>query len=464
MVVKSPEMRIPWKPIKMYCFRILFCVFGVALLVIHLLSSIRYSSYRAVVDPSFNVIEAIGELNKNIAAKPDHDKTIVANMKDDEAFPNESFQNRNDDMIDDNKVQEFTRNNKGNADTYATTTTAEKIEASKEEVQHIAFLKVHKAASSTAQNIFLRFGWKRNLTFVLSPAKNPAGYPNIISLRESLTNSNILRPPPGKHYDILCNHVFYNYNAFRQFMPKDTKFIGIVREPFELYKSILNYFKPRYIFKMIQGPHPASQFLRDPAKYEPKGKSSNSWTRSRMAIEYGFPEELFKKYDKAASEKYLEKIGHEFTMVIIAEYFEDSVVMMRRLLRWQTKDILFVNLNVARHKDESELTKAYDRDFYRNYAKLDYDIYNFFYRRLREQIREEGQDFDDELLAFKELRKRVQEFCALPAAEKAQPLEIPKTSWGEQFAIGIEECKDMTSGEISFITRIRVRQYGSRDI
>ena len=35
------------------------------------------------------------------------------------------------------------------------------------EVHNIAFLKVHKAASSTVQNIFLRFGLFRNLTFVI---------------------------------------------------------------------------------------------------------------------------------------------------------------------------------------------------------------------------------------------------------------------------------------------------------
>ena len=141
---------------------------------------------------------------------------------------------------------------------------------SKKEVQHIAFLKVHKAASSTAQNIFLRFGWYRNLTFVLSPAKKPSGYPNVISLRESLTNSNILPPPEGRQYDILCNHVFYSNEAFRKFMPNDTVFIGILREPFDLYNSILNYFRPAYIYKKIGDRFPASTFLRDPLKYEPE--------------------------------------------------------------------------------------------------------------------------------------------------------------------------------------------------
>lgn len=332
----------------------------------------------------------------------------------------------------------------------------------KEEVQHIAFLKVHKAASSTAQNIFMRFGWKRNSTFVLSPAKNQFGYPNIISLRESLTDSNILPPPEGKHFDILCNHVFYTREAFSHFMPNDTAFIGIIREPFELYKSILNYFRPRYIFNKIEGEFPGSQFLRDPKKYEPPGRLSNSWTNSRMAIEYGFPEELFKKYNQTKVEEYLAKLDKEFRVVIVSEYFEDSVVLMRRLLHWQTSDILFLKQNVARHKDETKLSKAFDRDFYKNYAKLDYALYNFFYRRLREQIRAEGPDYDDELLAYKELRKNVEDYCS--QNEVQTPMSVEKTDWGEAFQVSKEDCGNMKRGEIDFVTRIRVRQYGSKDI
>ena len=331
----------------------------------------------------------------------------------------------------------------------------------KKEVQHIAFLKVHKAASSTAQNIFLRYGWYRNLTFVLPPAKNPFGYPNIISLRESLTNSNILPPPEGHHYDILCNHVFYTYEAFRKFMPNDTVFIGILREPFDLYKSILNYFRPAYIYKKINDLFPASAFIRDPSKYEPK-RLTASWTNNRMAIEYGFPSELFSNYNQTAIDNYLEKLNKEFKVILIAEYMEESVIIMRRYLNWQTKDIMYLSQNVARKKNESMLSKAFDREFYKSYAKIDYALYNFFYKRLREQIRQEGQDFDDELLQFKELRKVVYEYCK--QNEEQTPLPVAATRWGDSFNVTKSNCTELLRGEQNFVLQIRLRQYGSKDV
>lgn len=331
----------------------------------------------------------------------------------------------------------------------------------RKEVQHIAFLKVHKAASSTAQNIFLRFGWYRNLTFVLSPAHNPYGFPNIISLRQSLTNSNILPPPDGHHYDILCNHVLYSHENFSRFMPNDTVYIGILREPFELYKSILNYFRPRYIYKKINDSFPASVFLRNPSKYEPKDLFG-SWTNSRMAFEYGFPKELFTNYNKVGIGNYLNKLAKEFTLILIAENMDESVVLMRRYLNWKTKDIIYLNLNVATKKNETILSKVFDREFYKSYAKIDYDLYGYFYKRLKEQIRLEGEDFDEEILQFKELRKNVQEYCH--QQESNSPLHVPATRWSDTFNVTKADCTELMRGELSFIRQIRIRQFGSEDI
>ena len=38
-------------------------------------------------------------------------------------------------------------------------------------VKNLVFAKTHKTGSSTLQNIFLRYGWTHNLTFVVPKAK-----------------------------------------------------------------------------------------------------------------------------------------------------------------------------------------------------------------------------------------------------------------------------------------------------
>ncbi|KAL3836447.1 hypothetical protein ACJMK2_021879 [Sinanodonta woodiana] len=331
-----------------------------------------------------------------------------------------------------------------------------------DEVRHVAFLKVHKAASSTAQNIFLRFGWTRNLTFVLSPAKNKFGYPNIISLTESLTKSNILPTPKDKTFDILCNHVIYNKSAFDYFLPNDTKYIGILREPYEQYKSTLNYFRPGYIFKKILGEFPASSFVRDPMKYEP-ASAIFSWTNNRQALEFGFPLHLFQTFNKSEVILILEKLATEFRLVIISEQMEESVILMRRYLHWSLKDVVFLDKNVAFQKKDTTLVQSHDRQFYRQWAKLDYELYEFFLRRLRTEIRDQGPDFDEELILFKEVRKDTSIFC-MNNPEKDEFLPINESKWSQAFNITWDDCQLMRMGELTFVQIIRERQYGSTDI
>ncbi|KAL3836355.1 hypothetical protein ACJMK2_021788 [Sinanodonta woodiana] len=312
------------------------------------------------------------------------------------------------------------------------------------EVRHVAFIKVYKAASSTAQNVFLRFGWARNLTFVLSSTRSKFGYSNVISSTESLTKSNILPKPNGKHFDIQCSHIIYNKSAFEYFLPNDTIYIGIVREPYEQYKSTLHYYRPRYIFKNIKGDFPASIYIRDPLKYEPRS--------------------IFKyKFNSSEVRLILETLASEFKLVIISEQMEESIVLMRRYLHWNMKDIVFLDQNVAFNKKDNRLVRPHDRHLYRQWAKLDYALYDFFLRRLRAQIRDQGPDFDDELILLKEVRKDTSIFC-LNDPKEDEFIPINESKWRGPFNITWEDCKLFRMGERLFQQIIRERQYGPMHI
>lgn len=71
----------------------------------------------------------------------------------------------------------------------------------------VVYIKVHKTASSTLQNIFYRFGDEKDLTFML-PAK---GY--YVEGVDKFEPSGVLKPPPGKQYNILANHARFFYEG-----------------------------------------------------------------------------------------------------------------------------------------------------------------------------------------------------------------------------------------------------------
>ena len=322
------------------------------------------------------------------------------------------------------------------------------------EQRHVAFLKVHKSGSTTIQNILLRFGWSRNLTFVLP--NNSSFYPNVISLSATLRQDNVLPPPNGKQFDILCCHVVYDRTAFQKFMPRDSSYIGIVRDPFRQFSSIIRYFRPRNVLGTNRDGD-MKAFLSNPRQYE-EDFVGYSMTNNRMAYEFGFPLHLFKTHNPKEIASYLLQLDNEFDLVIINEYFDESLVLMRRLLNWSIKDILYISQNVDKEKQASsrELTMA-ERTQYRKWAVLDFALYDFFVNRLWKQIAALGPAIFEEISHFKEIKTNINKYCA---SRSQDPYYVPSSVWSEEFVFSMEDCILATKDEREFIEGIRKSQYG----
>lgn len=333
----------------------------------------------------------------------------------------------------------------------------------KQEVRHVVFLKVHKTASSSTQNIFLRFGDTRNLTFVLAHTHGESKWSNVISFKNSITRNNIVPPPVNKEYDILCCHVIYNRSRFQQVLPHDTVYIGIVREPFSRFQSAVRMWKPSFILKAAKT-QPITTYAQNPLQYEPQNPTL-SWTNNRMALEFGFPLELFpaKSHNQSMTEdinSYINHIDREFSFIIITERYEESMVYMRRLLGWKTKDILYE----VKFKNKGAITvnenvTEIDRKLLKNFLYLDIALYNFAFQRFEKQIRKEGKSFQEEVSYFKDINAKVANFCKEKSGQDY--IQFNKTKWDENFNVTKLDCKLISMKELDFIRRVRFRQYGT---
>ena len=228
------------------------------------------------------------------------------------------------------------------------------------EIRHIAFLKVHKAASSTMLNILYRFGTYQNLTFVLPKAAN--------YILHSRPYTNILPPASNKTFDILCNHAIFSRDLFANIMPKDTVYVAIVREPFKrLYSAFVYYLKQfpkKYLWDITKrrDKHSKSNlgdsfaaYLKDPLMYEPISPIA-SQTHNRMAVDFGYPVEDFSNVTKFKD--YLTLLDDYFDIVMVTELFDESIVLLRRLLHWKVKDILYISQNTMKTKVKNVVYNA----------------------------------------------------------------------------------------------------------
>ena len=321
------------------------------------------------------------------------------------------------------------------------------------EVRHILFLKIHKAASGTATSVFFRFGITRKLKFVLPK------YLNIISSSDSIKDKYI-HPRLNQSFDIMTSHMIYDRSAITTYLNKDTVYIGILRDPFQQFKSSINYMQPKYVYKLSKE-SPVQEYLKDPMKHEKANTRGPrfSWINNRQAVEFGFPDEVIMSKNRSAIDRYIQKLDKEFHLVLIAEYFDESIILMRRMLNWSMEDVLYRNLHIRGWDRKNTLPKPRDRIKFRNWAAVDYALYDFFYNRLWQQIKEAGSDFFDEILYFKKIRAEVDDFCKV-TPNITGVYSIPKSVWSAEIMIDLEFCKLMFAEEEDFVKMIAQMQYG----
>lgn len=111
--------------------------------------------------------------------------------------------------------------------------------------EHIMFLKTHKCASSSIQNLFLRFGDSRDLFFALPKTDNYLGHPARFS-RRFVLDPFMLKTRYNLSYSIVAHHLRFNYKELVSILPDDTIFITILRDPVKLFESLFVYYDIAY--------------------------------------------------------------------------------------------------------------------------------------------------------------------------------------------------------------------------
>ena len=324
------------------------------------------------------------------------------------------------------------------------------------EVRHFVFLKVHKAASGTATSVFFRFGISRNLTFALPK------YYNIIHLSDSIKEKYIYPSLNlgNQPFDIINSHMLYDRGAIENFVHKDAVYIGIMRDPFQQFKSSVNYMQPEYIFS-LSDTSPVHEFLKDPLKHEQANNDGPKYSRvnNRQAIEFGFPDNVILNKSQKAIDEYIRKLDKEFHIILIAEYFDESMILARRMFNWGIKDVLYKMLHVRGWDRKTTLSQPYDRARFQDWASVDYTLYSFFYKRLWQQIKAAGADFFEEVLYFKTIRAEVEDFCnGFPNSTLLY--HIPSSTWNKDIVIDSFFCKLFLGEETDFVKIIAKYQYG----
>ena len=276
------------------------------------------------------------------------------------------------------------------------------------------------------------------------------------------------RPSKTGGFNFLVDHSIYDEEFMADLMPADTVYVTTLRRPYQQFKSMFSFYKVAVNSNMSAGSIETqlAEYLQNIGKYEAVYKShamaptrycipdNFSMTKNLMAYNLGFPAgkpdgTLDASNDEEFVAQFLDSIESKFKLVMIVEHFEESMVLLKRLMCWDIKDVLYSKKNIGEYSKNTHRTTAVSKmeqqniKIYQQWSAVDYKLYSHFKMVFWRKIRDAGPDFYSELLYYKKINTLVNEFChaiETGKVESFKKLTISKTPYSDTFSVNNNFC------------------------
>lgn len=243
---------------------------------------------------------------------------------------------------------------------------------------NVVFLKTHKTASSTMQNLLFRFAERNNLTVALpiQACGHQFCYPR--SFTTHSVHQHTLPP------NIVTNHMRFSKAELKRLMPNDTIYVTILREPGSMFESLFSYYN-QYCQSFKRVPNGSLEaFLDEPWRYYKPEENYSMYARNTLTYDLGGDKDRPAK-DVSYAKAFVAQVERMFSLVMISEYFDESLVLLRHLFSWDLDDILYVKLNMRTPSSKQGLTDDLRKKI-RAWNSLDAQLYDHFNASLWRQI------------------------------------------------------------------------------
>ena len=112
-----------------------------------------------------------------------------------------------------------------------------------------------------------------------------------------------------------------------------------------------------------------------------------------------------------AINNYIAFLDKEFDLVMITDYFDESVVLLKRLLRWKLDDILYFKSNERQDKEKAVGLTDQVKDSIKRWNAADDLLFRYFNQTFWQKIETEGESFYDDLEAFRRKKEQLSRLC-----------------------------------------------------
>ena len=264
--------------------------------------------------------------------------------------------------------------------------------------------------------------------------------------------------PTRRAPNILCNHARYNTGPMHWLFPKETtRYITMLREPAKQFESVFNYYNHSQRFGVSgNASSPLENFLENAEFYLKKRKGGAMLLKNPALFDLGLNTVYHRNL--TAVENYIRFLHQEFDLVLLMEYFDESLVLLKRRFCWKIEDILYFKLNERLDKEKQDIT-SHTEELLLKWNSADVLLYNDFNQTLWKMIEEEGPEFFEDLALFRKEKQSLEQACLQEGNFLTNP-------FGKKIVLGYavktnvtkklrETCSNMIKNEIPYLNYLR---------
>lgn len=333
------------------------------------------------------------------------------------------------------------------------------------------FLKTHKTGSSTFLNMLFRFGQKHNLKFAFPKGRNDFFYPSPFQV------SQVKDYSPGDCFNIVCNHMRFNHHEVAKLLPSDAVYISILRDPADILESAFSYYHNLIPFTwQIGGDDKLATFLSSPQTFYRSNGINSFYLRNLLFFDFGLENNL--EADDPLVTKGIEELSRHMDFVLLTEYFEESLILLKDKLCWTMDDILYFKLNVRKNSSVSHLSPEM-RAKALQWNGADWKLYQHFNTTFWDRVEAFGRDrMKQELKELRRWNEEMKSIC-IEDGEAVEAKNIqdgrfkPWQPLGESSILGYNlrksitpkfrtECEKMLMPEIQYLSELGVNLWATR--
>ncbi|XP_072018892.1 galactosylceramide sulfotransferase-like isoform X2 [Amphiura filiformis] len=307
------------------------------------------------------------------------------------------------------------------------------------------FIKTHKTASSTATSIFERYGYSHNLTFALPWVSH------IFNAIEVFDRDMVMTFADMTKFDMLTNHARFNRAEMEAVVPS-AKFVTIVREPAGQFESAFGYFRMAKSLGISKKSNPMEFFLENPKKYFSKSFDMKVQSWNGQIFDLGLDHSDCN--DTSKVKEYIGKLDKELDLVMLTEYFDESLLLLRQLMCWSYDQIVYLPKTIRNQKYRYKVSRQIAEKI-RAWNAADVQLYRHFNATFWRKVDEYGIDFESDIKKFRQLQQNMVRVCF--DTNKKGSLDYRTTTFvRKKNAPNI--CNDLLRIDTEFVSLIRWRQ------